>query len=178
MSIYAEAVIFARAAHFGQYRRFTGESFVSHPVAVARYMKDFGFGSPVERAKAVLHDTVEDTEATHEQIQDRFGADIANSVFRLTDPSELDGGAGLTKREKLDRYGRHIQLGTRTDHNIKLCDILHNVPNMVACAKRDKAWSYVKEKKYFLKYLTKSDKVLYDHVYKMLIEQEAYLIAL
>lgn len=173
-----DALKYAGKMHKGQRRRFTGESYIVHPMRVAAYLVTFELGTDMTRAKAFLHDVVEDTKATFDDIHDLFGIEVANSVYRLTDPNEYDKMKGMTKLEKLERYGEHIALGTSTDANIKLADILDNVPSMVHHAKHQKGLSYVREKKFFLQYLTKGDAVLYNYVKNMLQEQEALLIAL
>ena len=178
MKIYTDAVKFAKIAHYGQYRRFTGDQYITHPMAVVKILRYFGLFTPITGAKAVMHDVVEDTETTLEDIRYRFGDEIANSCFRLCDPEALSPMPEYSKQQKLDRYGVNIQCGTSTDVNIKLADIMHNVPSMVMFAKHAKALSYVREKKYFLKYLTHGDPDLYYAVSQMLKEQEAYLIAL
>ena len=66
---------FGAAAHEGQTRK-TGEPYISHPVAVAQSLAEMYLDSEAIMA-AILHDTVEDTEATLEEIEEKFGREVA-----------------------------------------------------------------------------------------------------
>src|SRR5690349_24782024 len=69
------AIDFATEAHKGQKRK-SGESFVTHPLAVAGTLIDWGMDIDTVVA-GVLHDTVEDTDATLHKIENLFGRDVA-----------------------------------------------------------------------------------------------------
>lgn len=70
---------FAREAHEGQIRQVTGESYFIHPLRVSMKCKtDF------QKLVALLHDTIEDTSVTYEDIEKRFGKEIADCVEVLT----------------------------------------------------------------------------------------------
>src|SRR3954465_9377221 len=75
------AIELAVAAHRGQYRKYTGEPYVIHPLRVM-----IGLASePVQvQIAAVLHDTVEDTAVTLEQIDSEFGSEVRRLVDALT----------------------------------------------------------------------------------------------
>ena len=62
---------FATQAHAGQKRKYTGDDYIVHPVAVAQIVRDFG-GSVDQQAAALLHDVVEDTDVTIDQVRDAF----------------------------------------------------------------------------------------------------------
>ena len=74
----ARAYLTATDAHRGQYRR-SGESYIHHPLAVARIVADLGLDD-VTVAAALLHDAVEDTGTTLEDVAANFGADVAEIV--------------------------------------------------------------------------------------------------
>lgn len=63
-SLPANALAYATKQHRGQIRKFSGEGYVVHPVRVAATLTLFGLGTDKARAKAFLHDVVEDTNAT------------------------------------------------------------------------------------------------------------------
>jgi (p)ppGpp synthase/HD superfamily hydrolase len=86
------ALRFARRVHLGQYRKQTGEQFVEHPIAVARLLEDSGYdGSLI--AAAYLHDVVEKTDVSLDEIRERFGPSVADLVDRLSEDPGIDGYA-------------------------------------------------------------------------------------
>src|SRR5690606_14652263 len=87
----------ARDAHEGQLRK-SGEPYITHPLAVAQILADLGIG-PITIAAALLHDTVEDTDYSLEQLRADFGDEIAMLVD------------GVTKLDKL-KYGDSAQAET------------------------------------------------------------------
>lgn len=92
----AAALRFARRVHFGQHRKQTHEQFVEHPVAVARLLTEAGFEGPMITA-AYLHDVVEKTPVTLDEVAARFGPEVAEIVDALTEDPEVDG-YGARKR--------------------------------------------------------------------------------
>lgn len=84
------ALRFARRAHLGQHREQTHEQFVEHPIAVAKLLVAAGFNGPV-LAAAYLHDVVEKTEVELDEIESRFGPEVAHMVDSLSeDPHVQD----------------------------------------------------------------------------------------
>jgi (p)ppGpp synthase/HD superfamily hydrolase len=75
IDVIVRAYEFGAAAHEGQTRK-TGEPYISHPVAVAQSLAEMYLDSEAIMA-AILHDTVEDTDATLEQIEEKFGHEVA-----------------------------------------------------------------------------------------------------
>lgn len=84
------AIDFATDAHKGQKRK-SGEPYISHPLAVAHILIEWGMDIDTILA-GVLHDTVEDTEATLEQIESLFGHDVAFLVDGVTKVSQARAG--------------------------------------------------------------------------------------
>lgn len=80
----ADADAFAEAAHAGQVRKGTSMPYIEHPRAVARLLADAGVSETVVAA-ALLHDTVEDTQTTLEDINRRFGAEVGSIVAGVTE---------------------------------------------------------------------------------------------
>ena len=73
---------FAREMHDGQFRE-SGEPYITHPLAVAGILVDLGMDTDAICA-ALLHDVVEDTDATYDDVKKQFGADVANLVDGVT----------------------------------------------------------------------------------------------
>jgi (p)ppGpp synthase/HD superfamily hydrolase len=80
----------ARADHAGQVRNGSGgRPYIEHPVAVAARLEEHGYGDEV-LAAALLHDVVEDSETTLDELRERFGGEVAGLVGALTDDEALD----------------------------------------------------------------------------------------
>jgi guanosine-3',5'-bis(diphosphate) 3'-pyrophosphohydrolase len=120
----------ASEAHVGQ-RRLSGEEYVEHPLRVARILADLGLDAQT-LAAALLHDTVEDTELTLEEVEAEFGS----SVYRLVE--------GVTKLSRIEFRSdqqlhaeniRRMLLAMADDIRvvlIKLADRLHNMRTLDA----------------------------------------------
>ena len=116
---------FSDAAHAGQVRR-SGEPFVSHCVEVARILADLQLDS-ITVAGGLLHDVVEDTSITVEDVEREFGPEVAQIVNGLTKIASLP----LSSREErqVENY-RKLLLSIAKDARvilIKLADRLHNM---------------------------------------------------
>jgi (p)ppGpp synthase/HD superfamily hydrolase len=79
----------ARQAHHGQRRRGSREPYVTHPLAVATRLREEGFGDEVVAA-AILHDAVEDSEVSLEQIVQTFGREVTELVAALTEDTSIE----------------------------------------------------------------------------------------
>ena len=84
------ALRFARRVHLGQYRKQTGEQFVQHPIAVAKLLSDAGYDGPLIAA-AYLHDVVEKTDVSLDEIRERFGPSVAALVDCLSEDPDIEG---------------------------------------------------------------------------------------
>ena len=112
-------------AHQGQTRK-TGEPYIFHPVAVARILANMrmDYGSV---AAAILHDTIEDTSLTRQEIESRFGEEIADLVEGVT---KLDKMKFRTRHEADAESFRKLMLAMSRDLRvifIKLADRMHNM---------------------------------------------------
>lgn len=118
---------FARKAHEGQVRKYTGEPYVEHCIEVADMVKRYmDFPNLTMIAAALLHDTVEDCDVEFDDIVIPFGADVAEAVWYLTKPREFVGNR--QQRKKLDRA--RLALAPMEVRFIKICDIMHNATSI------------------------------------------------
>src|SRR5437588_9277661 len=80
-----EAVAFAARAHHGQLRKDNKTPYVSHVFRVCLIVRQvFGIDDPAALTAAVLHDSVEDTPTDYDDLQERFGRDVADWVAALS----------------------------------------------------------------------------------------------
>ena len=115
----------AAKAHQNQFRS-SGEPYITHPVAVAYILLELGMDTDTICA-ALLHDVVEDTDATLEDLRKRFGQDVAMLVDGVTKLGKIPL---FTKEEQQAENVRKILLAMSRDIRviiIKLCDRLHNM---------------------------------------------------
>ncbi|HEY3397149.1 MAG TPA: bifunctional (p)ppGpp synthetase/guanosine-3',5'-bis(diphosphate) 3'-pyrophosphohydrolase [Armatimonadota bacterium] len=119
---------FAEEAHRGQ-KRATGEPYIIHPLEVALLLTSIQ-ADPATLAAALLHDTVEDTGVTLEEISRRFGPTVADLVDGVTKLGKLDF---TSKQEEQARNLRKMLLAMAEDIRvliIKLADRLHNLQTL------------------------------------------------
>jgi GTP diphosphokinase / guanosine-3',5'-bis(diphosphate) 3'-diphosphatase len=119
------AYVYAMKAH-GNQKRASGEAYFNHPLEVAAILADMKLdGATI--AAALLHDTVEDTEATQQEIVDKFGPEIASLVDGLTKIKQLDR---VTREATQAENLRKLLLAMSKDVRVllvKLADRLHNM---------------------------------------------------
>lgn len=146
-----EADTFADQWHraAGQTRLGTGEPYITHPRAVALRLHQLGFPRPV-LAACLLHDVVEDTAATSEQIRTIFGEEVATLVREVTNVSRKEDGT-RAERKAIDRD--HVARASAEGQSIKAADIDHNISSVVEY-NRSFASVYVPEKVAMLRVLT------------------------
>ena len=126
----ARAYLTSSDAHRGQYRR-SGEPYIQHPLAVARIVADLGLDD-VTVAAALLHDAVEDTGITLDDLEADFGADVTAIVDGVT---KLDRIKFDTKEAQQAASMRKMLVAMAKDLRvliIKLSDRLHNMRTIAA----------------------------------------------
>ncbi|MBQ3008993.1 MAG: bifunctional (p)ppGpp synthetase/guanosine-3',5'-bis(diphosphate) 3'-pyrophosphohydrolase, partial [Oscillospiraceae bacterium] len=115
----------AEASHEGQFRK-TGEAYIEHPLAVAGILAELGMDSTCIAA-AIMHDVVEDTPVTLEEIEKEFNKDVALLVDGVTKLGQIPLS---TQEEQQAENLRKMLLAMSKDIRvmiIKLCDRLHNM---------------------------------------------------
>ncbi|MDQ7829168.1 MAG: bifunctional (p)ppGpp synthetase/guanosine-3',5'-bis(diphosphate) 3'-pyrophosphohydrolase [Armatimonadota bacterium] len=125
LDVLRDAYLFAEEAHRGQTRA-SGEPYVQHSLAVARILADLRL-DPVTLAAALLHDVAEDTGVTLQQVEERFGAEIAGLVDGVTKLGRIQW---QTREERQAESLRKMFLAMANDIRIvliKLADRLHNM---------------------------------------------------
>lgn len=152
-----KAQIFAEQAHsaMSQVRKYTGQPYIAHPTAVVAFVNAVAHTVPMIAA-AWLHDTVEDTEVTLEDIKREFGAEVADLVEQLTDVSKLSDG-NRTVRKAIDLA--HTAKASAEAKTIKLADLIDNTRNIVDLDP-EFAKVYLKEKTLLIEVLAEGDPAL------------------
>lgn len=91
------AIRFAEEKHQGQKRKFSGEDYISHPIIVSYYIPYFKKSKNINNliCAGILHDTVEDTRTSYDEILQQFGIQVASLVFELT-----------SNQEEIDKIGK------------------------------------------------------------------------
>ncbi len=130
-SVDREAMAFAKTAHHGQTRKGTGEPYFGHVARVAKAMIDMAMPAEVIAA-AYLHDTLEDTDTSFEELELRFGSDVAMLVLELTDhftPEDYPQfNRAVRKKAEADRLADVSPMAKI----IKIADIMDNTRNVRA----------------------------------------------
>ena len=122
-----EAFIFARNKHFGQVRRGGSRPYIAHPVGVSRILSQFKHLPHLTelRAAGLLHDVLEDTNATEKDLRARFPSQVVSWVLEVT-----------SNPKEVRRIGKFEYIKTRMCHYsdnallLKLSDRLDNVSDL------------------------------------------------
>ena len=120
-----KAYDFALDVHKNQ-KRLSGDPYISHPIAVASILCDLKVDTATITT-ALLHDTIEDTEATYNEVSKQFGKEIADLVEGVTKISRLED---QSKEYSIAENFRKLILATSKDIRVllvKLADRLHNM---------------------------------------------------
>lgn len=123
LAILSKAYVLAESSHRGQMRK-SGEPYITHPLAVTLILAELGAETTTLTA-SLLHDTVEDTEVTLDQVREEFGDEVCYLVDGVTKLEKVDYGAAAepeTFRKMLVATGNDVRV-----MSIKLADRLHNM---------------------------------------------------
>ena len=130
------AVDYARKMHEGQTRS-SGEPYYTHPVEVAEILASMKM-DPATIVTAILHDTLEDTEATYQDLEKLFGAEVASLVNGVSKLTKIEG---QTVEGKQAENFRKLLLAMSEDIRVllvKLADRLHNMRTLDGIQKPEK----------------------------------------
>lgn len=128
INLIKSAYSYALLKHTGQFRK-SGEPYIIHPLAVAYILTDLCVG-PATIAAALLHDTIEDTEASFDDLKENFGYDIASLVEGVTKINQI---TFESKEKAQTETHQKMLLAMAQDIRvilIKLADRLHNMRTM------------------------------------------------
>ena len=148
-----QALNYATQAHSKQTRS-GGEPYIGHPVRVANTIKQYKQSHNIDAiiAAAYLHDTIEDTDTTHEALHDLFGGLVASLVLELT--SDL---------EQIKKVGKKEYLAKKMAYDmssyglvIKLADRLDNVQDIATAKTPEWRAKYKAETEHILDYIEKN----------------------
>ncbi|MBC9718326.1 bifunctional (p)ppGpp synthetase/guanosine-3',5'-bis(diphosphate) 3'-pyrophosphohydrolase [Streptomyces sp. TRM66268-LWL] len=117
------AYVLAESSHRGQMRK-SGEPYITHPLAVTLILAQLG-AETTTLVASLLHDTVEDTDVTLDQVREGFGEEVCYLVDGVTKVEKIDYGAAAepeTFRKMLVATGNDVRV-----MSIKLADRLHNM---------------------------------------------------
>ena len=126
---------FAEAAFRGQTRLGDGASLITHSIVVAEMVHWATKGDELATVSAILHDVVEDTQITTQDIECEFGELVSDVVFWLTDPQEWESMPFLErKRQQASRLAYLPQV-------VKVVKLADQIANVEALAVAVKNWS-------------------------------------
>lgn len=129
MSIINTAKYFATYHHgiIDQRRKYTGVRYIMHPGAVVQILKNYGYTDYNILSVAWLHDTLEDTQATLEQLRAIFPAAVVRNVLALTDCLPIVGNRAT--RKEIDR--KRIAIASLEARIVKAADCIDNLSDIV-----------------------------------------------
>lgn len=147
---------YARRAHDGDFRKGTRIPYITHPVEASLIAMDLTDDIAVIEA-ALLHDVVEDTGRTIEDIRDMFGDEVAEYVLMASENKRPDLPPESTWKIRKSEYLNHLKIGTKNSRVLAIADKLSNIRSMYrdfkCCGnamwqkfnqkdKREQAWYY------------------------------------
>ena len=137
-----KAIAFAAGKHSGQRRKDVAASpYINHPIAVATVLATEGeVSDEVILLAAALHDTVEDTETTFEELEEHFGLEVTDLVRELTDDKLL----GKMERKRLQI--EHAAQSSDRAKQLKIADKICNIRDISVCPPAD--WSLERRAEY------------------------------
>jgi len=136
------AIAFAAEKHRDQRRKDAEASpYINHPIALANVLaNEAGIDDERVLIAAILHDTVEDTETTVQELVKRFGQEVADIVLEVTDDKSL------AKDERKRLQVTHARSSSRRAKLVKLADKICNVRDIAGCPPA--SWSLERRREY------------------------------
>lgn len=124
-SLVSKAILVAIEAHGNQLRKSDGSPYIHHPVQVGLILARHNYPAHVIAA-GILHDVVEDTEVSGEDLQMMFGSEVAGLVIDVTEPSKR-----LPWKERKRVYLEHLRLAPLDAVAISAADRIHNKASFI-----------------------------------------------
>jgi guanosine-3',5'-bis(diphosphate) 3'-pyrophosphohydrolase len=143
LHLFVDAVAFAAEKHRNQRRKDEDASpYINHPIALAHVLAhEANVSDESVLIAAILHDTVEDTETTFEELKERFGLPIAETVAEVTDDKTLP----KLKRKALQiEHAPHLSKRAKL---VKLADKICNLRDVASSPPKD--WPLQRRREYF-----------------------------
>jgi guanosine-3',5'-bis(diphosphate) 3'-pyrophosphohydrolase len=143
LALLLRALAFAAHKHRDQRRKDAEASpYINHPIALADVLVNEGGVTDIEvLAAALLHDTLEDTATTHEELVNAFGSRVARIVAEVTDDKNL---------EPAERKRRQIEHAPHLSAEAKLVKLADKICNLRDAAERPPArWDLARRQEYF-----------------------------
>jgi guanosine-3',5'-bis(diphosphate) 3'-pyrophosphohydrolase len=143
LDLVLKAVEFAAHKHRDQRRKGKEASpYINHPIALARVLREEGgVDDPIVIAAALLHDTIEDTATSDQELRGQFGAEVADIVLEVTDEK------GLRKRSRKRLQVSKAAKSSAGAKLVKLADKIANLRDILASPPAD--WSLERQREYF-----------------------------
>jgi len=143
VGLFLKALVFAADKHKNQRRKDADASpYINHPIALANILVNEGDITDINvLCGAILHDTIEDTKTTKEELIQQFGEKITSIVLDVTDDKTLP---------KAERKLKQIEHASHACHEaklVKLADKISNLRDILASPPRD--WTEDRKKEYF-----------------------------
>ena len=141
--LFLKALVFAADKHKNQRRKDADASpYINHPIALANILVNEGGVTDINvLCGAILHDTIEDTETTKEELIQQFGEKITSIVLDVTDDKTL---------LKAERKLKQIEHASHASHEaklVKLADKISNLRDILSSPPKD--WTDDRKKEYF-----------------------------
>ena len=143
LTLLLKALAFAAHKHRDQRRKDPEASpYINHPIALANVLVSEGGVADIEvLCAALLHDTVEDTATTHEELVNAFGSRIARTVAEVTDDKKLP---------KAERKRLQVEHAASLSREAKLVKLADKICNLRDVAERPPAsWDLARRREYF-----------------------------
>jgi len=131
VSLIDSAVIFAASAHSGQRRKYDGLPYITHPIEVMATVHRYG-GTAEMAAAAVLHDVVEDTPVTLDDIQAQFGVTVENYVRGLTDQFTSEAYPHMSRAARKQAEADRLGSECAEVQTIKYADLISNIASIIS----------------------------------------------
>ena len=169
LALVGRAYEVAEAAHAGQMRD-EGTPYIVHPVRVAVSLVDeLEIYSPQLICGALLHDVIEDSPTTREDIAEMFGEEIAHIVWLLTKFEDVSLGAYLRAIEEAAHTGAPL---------VKLCDRLDNLRFLAHSPRAEKKRRYIRTTEaFYLPLAARTNRYLYYELHRWLEEARRHVKA-